>query len=84
MAKDNIEQKQHLIDLMNMEKQTAVEWLYETLWKQTDFSLPNNILEQAKEMEKQQIIDAYASGYIDGVAQNKITAEQYYKETFKK
>jgi hypothetical protein len=35
-------------------KQTAVEWLYETLWKQTDFSLPNNILEQAKEMEKQQ------------------------------
>jgi hypothetical protein len=38
-------------------KQTAVEWLYETLWKQTDFSLPNNILEQAKEMEKHQIID---------------------------
>jgi hypothetical protein len=37
-----------------MEKQSAVEWLYETLWKQTDFSLPNNILEQAKEMEKQQ------------------------------
>ena len=29
-------------------KKTAVEWLYETLWKQTDFSLPNNILEQAK------------------------------------
>ena len=38
----------------NKMKQTAVEWLYETLWKQTDFSLPNNILEQAKEMEKQQ------------------------------
>jgi len=37
-------------------KQTAVEWLYETLWKQTDFSLPNNILKQAKEMEKKQII----------------------------
>jgi hypothetical protein len=35
-------------------KQTAVEWLYETLWKQTDFSLPSNILEQAKEMEKEQ------------------------------
>jgi hypothetical protein len=39
---------------------------------------------QAKEMEKQQIIDAYASGYIDGVARNKITAEQYYNETFNK
>jgi hypothetical protein len=36
------------------------------------------------EMEKQQIIDAYASGYIDGVAQNKITAEQYYNDNFKK
>jgi hypothetical protein len=31
---------------------TAVQWLYETLWKQTDFSLPNNILEKAKEIEK--------------------------------
>ena len=30
---------------------TAVQWLYETLWKQTDFSLPNNILEKAKEIE---------------------------------
>jgi hypothetical protein len=38
-------------------KQTAVEWLYETLWKQTDFSLPSNILDQAKEMEKKQLID---------------------------
>jgi hypothetical protein len=37
---------------------TAVEWLYETLWKQTDFSLPNNIFEHAKEMEKQQIVEA--------------------------
>ena len=34
-------------------EQTAVEWVYETLWKQNDYSLPNNILEQAKEMEKQ-------------------------------
>jgi len=33
---------------------TAVEWLYETLWKQNDYSLPSNILEQAKEMEKEQ------------------------------
>jgi len=33
---------------------TAVEWLYETLWKQNGYSLPSNILEQAKEMEKQE------------------------------
>ena len=59
---------------------TAVEWLYETLWKQTDFSLPNNILEQAKEMEKQQIIDARVKIILDS---NYVEAEQYYNETFK-
>jgi hypothetical protein len=37
-----------------MERQSAVDWLYEELWKQTDFSLPSNILEKAKEIEKQQ------------------------------
>ena len=60
-------------------KQTAVEWLYETLWKQTDFSLPNNILEQAKEMEKQQIIKTRQDIYVTG----HLSAEKYYKETFK-
>jgi hypothetical protein len=39
-------------------KQTAVEWLYKTLWKQNDYSLPSNILEQAKEMEKAEKIKA--------------------------
>jgi hypothetical protein len=37
-------------------KQTAVEWLYETLWKQTDFSLPNNILEQAVDSARKQVL----------------------------
>ena len=46
-------------------KQTAVEWLYETLWKQTDFSLPSNILEQAKEMELEQMYEAYMAGAKD-------------------
>ena len=55
---------------------TAVEWLYETLWKQNDYSLPSAILEQAKEMEKQQIIDALHYFGIEN-------AEQYYNETFK-
>jgi hypothetical protein len=32
-------------------QQSAVEWLYQMLWKQNDFSLPNNIFEQAKEIE---------------------------------
>jgi hypothetical protein len=63
-------------------KQTAVEWLAQEINKiniSTEARMFINKLEkQAKEMEKQQIINSYASGYIDGVAQNKITAEQYY------
>jgi hypothetical protein len=34
-------------------KQTAVEWFYEEIWKQFGFSCSSNILEKAKEMEKQ-------------------------------
>jgi HEPN domain-containing protein len=63
-------------------KQTAVEWLYETLWKETDFSLPSTILEQAKEMEKQQIIEAYVEGSIS--LTSKYESKQYYKETYGK
>jgi hypothetical protein len=55
-------------------KQTAVEWLYETLWKQNGYSLPSNILEQAKEMEKKQRQEdtnyGYSQGWDDG-NQNK-------------
>jgi hypothetical protein len=35
-------------------KQTAVEWLTEKLRVEFGFAFSNNILEQAKEMEKQQ------------------------------
>jgi hemoglobin-like flavoprotein len=50
MSKDNLEQKQHLIDLMNMEKQTAVEWFYQRMFAK-DITA---VFEQAKEMEKQE------------------------------
>ena len=49
-------------------KQTAVEWLYETLWKQNDYSLPSNILDQAKEMEKQEKRAEYMRGWKDGLS----------------
>jgi hypothetical protein len=38
-------------------KQTAVEWLREKLRLEFGFIFSDNILEQAKEMEKEQIID---------------------------
>ena len=66
-----------------MEKQTAVQWLYEELWKQTDFSLPSNILEKAKEMEKQQIIKAHNVGSMWGFEDVLEEGEKYYNETFK-
>ena len=58
--------------------QTAVEWLVE----QMEIKNPNWLkeeIEQAKEMEKQQIIDA--CNVEKDCYKN---AEQYYKETFNK
>jgi phosphoenolpyruvate synthase/pyruvate phosphate dikinase len=65
-------------------KQTAIEWLYETLWKQTNFSLPNNILEKAKEMEKQQIMNAVYDSMGTNFDANMGRAKLYYDTTFKK
>ena len=81
MAKDNLEQKQNLIDLMNMKTQTAVEWLVEEINKLNVSTeargFINKLQKQAKEMEKQQIITAY----------NKAVpfkfGKEYYNETFK-
>jgi hypothetical protein len=73
-------------------KQTAVEWIEGYLKKfnhiQESLSL-RKAFEQAKEMEKQQIIDAYQNGGIDGQIfaltreTNIENGEQYYNETFK-
>jgi hypothetical protein len=61
-------------------KQTAVEWLEEIASK--GFISPENF-EQAKEMEKQQMFDAYDDGnYAYGMGIKE--PEQYYNETFNK
>ncbi len=62
---------------------TAVEWLTEKLRIEFGFVFSNNILEQAKEMEKQQIIDAYEEGFNNAYFSNPLNPEQYYNETFK-
>ena len=62
---------------------TAIEWLIEQ-WPILESQLPQQLIQQAKEMEKEQIIEAYWDGYIKPYSQEMITeAEQYYKETFK-
>ena len=68
-------------------KQTAVEWLYENLKSHFKhdgdlFEVVQFSFEQAKEMEKQRIIDAFNNGYYqETIGYN--ASEQYYNETFK-
>lgn len=64
-----------------MEKQTAVEWLVQQLPLIQQEGLRDNI-EQAKEMEKQQIIYAHEDGYVRYTNDSE-SGEQYYNETFK-
>jgi hypothetical protein len=65
---------------------TAVEWLVEELWICKKTKSNWKILEnKAKEMEKNQIIDAFKQGvaYWNGDDWKLIDIEQYYNETFK-
>ena len=61
---------------------TAVDWLVEQLQAPCR-GIPSHILEQAKKMEKEQILDAY--GIVETTEQGDImNAEQYYNETYGK
>ena len=64
---------------------TAVEILEQQLYEWLDgrIYLPPTFFEQAKEMEKEQIKDAYQQGYNNAYFNNPLSKEQYYKETFK-
>jgi len=68
-------------------KQTAVEWLVEQYKKVGGISI--SMAEIAKEMEKEQVIEAHFNGCERGEMFNNenrafITdSEQYYNETFK-
>jgi hypothetical protein len=77
--------------MKNTKQQTAVEWLAEQMMHP---SIHNPYIEQAKEMEKQMVIDAYKKGHEDGYhfegsvsdyeaeGHEKHLAEQYYNETY--
>jgi len=65
---------------------TSIEWLVKELYTEMNMSgdgrVLDEILEEAKEMHKQEIIDAHDMGYIDGGNHKKVTAEMYFEETF--
>lgn len=63
-------------------KQTAVEWLEKKFYF-TNGQLIDIDFEQAKAMEKEQIIEAYQKGFIRELGNRDEDAEQYYNETFK-
>jgi hypothetical protein len=69
-----------------MKKQSSIEWLIEEMGNKHSgakvyFNANRELVEQAKEMEKQQIIDAYKA---DLNPCSDEDAEQYYTETFNK
>jgi hypothetical protein len=63
-------------------KQTAVEWLFEKIIDSNHDDDLYEILEQAKEMEKEQIIDAYNTSFLLRDKPYE-TADKYYNETYK-
>ena len=61
-------------------KQTAVEWLEDSIDREMPYREIIMLIKQAKEIEKQHIIDAYNSGQQIPPFE---FAEQHYNETFK-
>lgn len=65
-------------------KKTAVEWLIEVLWAPCQ-GIPSVIIEQAKQMEKEQMKDAFVACWESNIPNGiecKLDAEQYYNETY--
>jgi hypothetical protein len=74
----------------NNKQQTAVHWLAQEIINQLGIRIENTetgfkLLSQAKELEKQQIMDAHLTGLIHPLEiEATKQAEQYYNETFNK
>ena len=68
-------------------KQTAVEWLEKQFVKLEStigvHGVMYELMEQTKEMEKQNIINAYKQGQHDSEPIRPTDAEQYYNQTYK-
>ncbi len=74
-----------------MEKQTAVEILVSAIFKRFGYANCGDMIDeinQAKAIEKQQIVEAYATGlsvnFFNGVSnQVKKVADKYFESTYK-
>ena len=68
-----------------MNKETAVEWFVKELFKKIDYiQVDPKLIEQAKAMEKEQIVEAYQAG--DGGAYSlqdtKLWGQEFYNEKY--
>jgi hypothetical protein len=69
-----------------MAQQTALEWFYQRILAKDI----KKLFEQAKAMEKEQIMQSYSDGVFDGGTSDefyentKESGEQYYNETYNK
>jgi hypothetical protein len=67
-----------------MSKQTAVRWLEQEFIALQNYNVNEfGLFAKAKEMEKEQIKDAYWSSYKEGQYSGDKTADEYYNEKFK-
>ena len=68
-----------------MDYKSAVEWYFKQMQLKEKFTQDefDSIYEQAKEMEKQQIIEGYQNGSIDTLKDELKFGKQYYNEQFK-
>ena len=66
-----------------MEKQTAVSWLIEQLYDKRFVAAFKNEIEQAKELERQQIVEAFEQGQAKEAKEAFWTkGNEYYNQTF--
>jgi hypothetical protein len=78
------------METLSVEKKSPIELLIEQLYKkgflkEVDGNEPINLMNQAKEMHKQEIMNAYLNGRYEAdkiVMSERFYTEQYYKETF--
>ena len=64
-----------------MAQQTAVEWLV-MIYHQRQGYIRFEDIDQAKEMEKKQIMKANVDGFNECANYEEKSSEQYYKETY--
>lgn len=60
-------------------KKSSIEWLRKKLLKDFGIAFSDNIFEQAKEMHKKEIVDAY---YGELYYESSSNGEHYYNKTF--